>query len=145
MSTLKKALALTGCTGLLMTLAVVAAGCTTPEQQLFLVEADAGAESYPFCRIDEPGACQSVTERNHRGTYGFSADGCEEACQCRNMCQSDVDCPAPSSGSSSPACVGGSCVLPCDDPETMCPDGMVCTEDATREVWWCMWITQSCR
>lgn len=96
---------------------------------------------YPVCRIDDAHRCPPDAE-GYRGSYGFAPSGaCFEACQCRYACEHQTDCPAPFTGTASPQCSHGTCVLRCDG-RFACPDGMACVEDDTRGARWCMWVTQ---
>ncbi|HJL18864.1 MAG TPA: hypothetical protein RMH99_24590 [Sandaracinaceae bacterium LLY-WYZ-13_1] len=112
-----------------------------------LREVEATPQYYPVCTVDDASRCPPVDEEGHRGTYGFSTEGaCREACQCRHACETLLDCPLPHTGTSSPECVGGTCMLPCDH-RFRCPAGMACVEDESRGSRWCMWVheTGNCR
>lgn len=70
-----------------------------------------------------PDVCPEASVCNLWGQH--HPDNCYDLGKCSYDCETDIDCPIPSTGNAMVECEVGWCRLFCDC-ETVCPDGMLC-------------------
>ncbi len=90
---------------------------------------------YGYCNMTEFGLPLHYCPEN--SSHGGGSGDCYQWCACQVSCASDAECPVPATGSSTPVCSSGSCVLPCGD-DADCPEGMGCVDGQAE----CAWIQE---
>lgn len=90
--------------------------------------------------VDHPTCSNSDLGCDGWGSFGACADGqCTYAHRwhfCFHQCEETSVCPVPITGDAVPKCAAtGSCILPCDDPDTVCPDGFICSSMSEIDGW----------
>lgn len=80
-------------------------------------------EPFPVCALDPEHPEDMPVCPGNLGRAGNT-----EYCACFPPCAADSDCPIPRTGTVTPRCDDGSCILPCG-PSAVCPDGFACISE----------------
>jgi len=128
-----------------------------PECPLLADVAYDPSDPYPFCqRTGSPDLLDFCPPgpSSHGALFWHadrrSSEYCDgsscNACLCALDCETDSDCPAPTSGTAVAECSypTGLCLLACDDGQ-LCPDGMYCAHNLEADRFMCAWITHGDR